>query len=166
MAKRKADLSTVIRKYPKLVSWLLNQMGNRINKSIQDGVKTGKDIHGKPFDKLSKLTTQPIRARRGQGNKPLLITGNMKKTKKRPSTPSTLNFEIKMNAGPGKNKGRVQYGAYQNQGFDNSPKSAFPGTTVPKREWFGVSKDMKPGGKEFDKFIETFFQKVRRAIKS
>ena len=58
----------------------LNTVGNHINKAIQDGIDSGKDIHDKSFKKLKPVTIEL------GGKKPLNRTGNMRKTKKIPAT--------------------------------------------------------------------------------
>ena len=42
----------------------------------------------------------------------------------------------------GKRKG-IHYGAYHNEGAKRNR-----GGTLPQRKWFGMTKSMKPGGKE------------------
>tara|TARA_Y100001938_G_C8086992_1_gene432650 strand:- start:452 stop:949 length:498 start_codon:yes stop_codon:yes gene_type:complete len=138
------------RNLPVIVEGSLQQVANRINKAIQEGIEQSKDIDGQPFEPLSPDTSIPIRARKKQGSKPLLITGNMRTTKieRKPDS-----FIIKMDAKKGKNKRKVQYGAYHNQGYRNSEDSAFPGTTVPQRKWFGIPKSMQKNGSELKKFM-------------
>ena len=67
-------------------------------------------------------------------------TGRMRKTKKTPAKPGPAPVaKLEM---VGKRKG-VHYGAYHNKG----------GKNLPKREWFGMTKSMKPGGSELDKAL-------------
>tara|TARA_R100000808_G_C2146405_1_gene154323 strand:- start:1529 stop:2020 length:492 start_codon:yes stop_codon:yes gene_type:complete len=161
MAKKKFSYSKLAQQLPDIMSFSLNQLGNKINKAIQDGVQSGKDINGAKFAPLSPVSKKL----RKKGGPPLNVTGNMRQTKKIPATKKKHSFIIKMDAKKGKNKRKVQYGAYHNQGYTNSPNSAFPGTKVPKREWFGIPKNMKPpNGKEFNKFVETFEAKIKRAV--
>ena len=141
---------------PNTTVFILNQLGNRINKSIQDGIDKGTDIKDKPFKPLSKKTSIPQRRLANRGTKPLKITGNMRKTKKIPATKSKLVFIIKMNAGKGKNTRKVQYGAYHNEGYTNKASSRYPGTKVPKRLWFGINKKFKPGKAEMNKLMITY----------
>ena len=144
------------KRLPDTTSWLLNQLGNRINKAIQDGIDKGKDINDKKFEKLSKTTSIPQRRALGQGTKPLKITRNMAETKKIPATKRHLRFVIKMNAKKGKNTRRIQYGAYHNKGYKNKGSSRYPGTVVPKRQWFGINKKFRPGKPEMNKLMITF----------
>tara|TARA_Y100000593_G_C4308588_1_gene337122 strand:- start:2410 stop:2880 length:471 start_codon:yes stop_codon:yes gene_type:complete len=144
------------KRLPDSTSWMLNQLGNRINKAIQDGIDKGKDINNKKFDTLSKKTSIPQRKALGQGTKPLKITRNMAETKKIPATKRHLRFLIKMNAKKGKNTRKVQYGAYHNVGYVNKSSSRYPGTVVPKREWFGINKKFRPGQPEMNKLMITY----------
>tara|TARA_Y100001973_G_C5159250_1_gene312593 strand:+ start:117 stop:626 length:510 start_codon:yes stop_codon:yes gene_type:complete len=163
--KKDFDFQKLGRRLPGIVTFLLNQVGNRINLEIQNGIDKNKDLDGQPFEKLSPLTTKRIRALKGQGSQPLKISRNMAQTKKKPATEGSYKFVIAMNAGRGKNKSKVQYGAFHNQGFTNSPKSAFPNTRVPQRQWFGIPKSMQAGGKSFDKYLELFKTRIITALK-
>ena len=163
MARRKRNFS-----YRKLANaiedniiFTLNQLGNRLNKSIQDGINKGESIDGGKHKRLSPKTSQK---KRGSSAIPLKNTGNMSRTKKLPATSGKLAFQLKMNAGRGKNKSNVQYGAYHQVGFTNSPQSAYPNTKVPARKWWGIPQTMQPGGKELNKWIEVFFAKIRSSV--
>ena len=115
----------------------LNVKGNRINKAIQDGIDSGKDINGKAFTKLEPTTIAL------GGKKPLKRTGKMSKTKKIPAKKGSLKFTL---IAP------TDYGAYHNTGFEQTNKKQwFYGSRVPKREWFGIPKSMHPGGSEYVK---------------
>lgn len=153
---RKNKIRNLSRNLPNTVTFMLNQLGNRINKAIQDGIDDGKDINGKSFKPLSKKTSEPQRKALGQGTKPLLLTGNMRETKKIPASNNDPKFIIKMNAGKGKNTRKVQYGAYHNEGYRNTSTSRYPNTTVPPRRWFGIPKSMRVGGKENIKWTILF----------
>lgn len=150
---------------PDMSSFILNQLGNRINKRIQDGIDGGKDINNKNFKKLSTKSSLPQRKALGQGSQPLKITRNMAKTKKTPATRRKLRFIIKMNAGKGKNSKKVQYGAYHNEGYTNKSTSRYPGTKVDKREWFGLPKEFKTRGKELEKHMIVFKKLIVSAVK-
>lgn len=141
------DLGNLGRGLNKIITLSMNQWGNAINKRIQDGVLQGKDIHDVKFTPL-----EPVTKRMG-GKNPLKRTGNMKKTKKLPSTGSDFTFTIKMD-GVSARTGAF-YGAFHNEGYTNSLKKKqwFKGATIPKREWFGVHKDLQPGGKDLEKII-------------
>tara|TARA_Y100000310_G_scaffold304900_1_gene344520 strand:- start:109 stop:597 length:489 start_codon:yes stop_codon:yes gene_type:complete len=134
----------------------LNAVGNHINKAIQDGIDSGKDIHSKGFKKLAPATVAL------GGKKPLNRTGNMRKTKKIPAKKGNYKFIIEM---AGKSKKGRYYGAYHNTGYTNSPKAWFPGAKVPKREWFGIPKSMYPGESAYKKAIAERSLRVRSAFK-
>ena len=135
----------------------LNTVGNHINKAIQDGIDSGKDIDGKGFEPLRPST------KAFGGNKPLDRTGNMRKTKKIPATRSKKSFIIQMD---GKSKKGAYYGAYHNTGFtQTNPKQWFHGAKVPKREWFGIPKSMFPGETAYQKAIAERHMRVRSAWK-
>ena len=135
----------------------LNTVGNHINKAIQDGIDSGKDIKGNNFDKLAPVTVEL------GGKKPLNRTGNMRKTKKIPATRSKKQFIIEMS---GKSKKGAYYGAYHNTGFEQTnPKQWFHGAKVPKREWFGIPKSMFPGEAAYEKAIAERSMRVRSAWK-
>ena len=135
----------------------LNAVGSHINKAIQDGIDSGKDIHGNNFVPL-----EPITVALG-GKKPLDRTGKMRKTKKIPATRAKKSFIIQM---AGKSKKGAYYGAYHNTGFtQTNPKQWFHGAKVPKREWFGIPKSMFPGEAAYQKAIAERSLRVRSAFK-
>ena len=135
----------------------LNTVGSHINKAIQDGIDSGKDIKGNSFKPL-----EPITVALG-GKKPLNRTGNMRKTKKTPATKSKKQFTIEM---AGKSKKGDYYGAYHNTGFEQTnPKQWFHGSKVPQREWFGIPKSMFPGEAAYEKAIAERSMRVRSAWK-
>lgn len=37
----------------------------------------------------------------------------------------------------------TDYGVYHNEGFTTASNSMIPNKKVPKREWFGITKDMQ-----------------------
>jgi len=145
--KKTFDFDKLKRKFPSIMSDALNTVGNRLIKSIKDGIDDGNDINGNAFDSLSS-STQDL-----GGRKPLKRSGKMKDgLKKEPAKPSDLKFIIEMTE---KSRGEI-YGAYHNQGYTNSNKKKqwFKGAVIPKREWFGVTKEMQPDGKEMKKAMK------------
>ena len=139
----------------------LNVMGRNINLEIQKNTAAGRDINGDKFQKLSDSTKEE-RALLGFSGPPLNRTGTMKETSFTRATTANPVFTIEM-TGASERNGEI-YGAYHNQGFVNSAKSRFPGTKVPKREWFGIPKNMQPGKPgyqrammEIDKRIDSAF---------
>ena len=142
--KKTFDFKKLKRKFPGILSDALNVIGNRLVKSMEDGIDRGEDIKGNSFEPL-KSTTMAT-----GGKRPLKRSGKMKKgLKKDPAKPSDLKFIIEMTE---KSKGEV-YGAYHNQGYTNSNKKKqwFKNAKIPKREWFGITKEMQPDGKEMKK---------------
>ena len=135
----------------------LNQLIVRLNKSIQQNLESQKDIRGNPYKDLSESTGSQRIAKQGYykqsgGGGILNYTGNMKKTtvtKAKPGPEAVAKIEM-----TGKRKG-VHYGAYHNQG----------GGKLPKREWFGITKDMKPGGKELKTALGLIKLGIRRGWK-
>ena len=133
----------------------LNAVGNRVNKAIQDGIDSGKDIHGEPFEPLHDST------KAFGGKKPLNRTGKLRKTKKIPAKRGKNKFIIEM---AGKSKKGAYYGAYHNTGFkQTNPKQWFSGSEVPQREWFGIPKSMFPGESEYNKAIAERRMRVQSA---
>ena len=121
----------------------VNRMGSHLNKSIQDGLESSRDINGDAFEPLSPVTI----ASRSQSNpKPLLDKGTnrqatnaLRSIKKEPATSNNPVFVLEATS---------DYGGLHNTGYTNSK-----GVTVPKREWFGITKDIKPGGEQYKKAI-------------
>ena len=145
------------RKHPGILRDAINVMGSFINKAIQDGVENGTDIHGNAFEKLKPNTIMM------GGSKPLLRSGKMKETLLKKATNKDLKFIIQMD-GKSDRTGKI-YGQYHNEGYVNSPKAMFPGAKVEKREWFGIPKTMKEGGKELDKALLDMRMAIRMAWK-
>ena len=144
-------------KLDKIIVDDLNAVGNHINKAIQDGIDSGKDIKDGSFKSL-----EPITVALG-GKKPLDRTGKMRKTKKIPATRAKKQFIIEM---AGKSKKGRYYGAFHNTGFKQTNKKQwFYGSKVPKREWFGIPKSMFPGEAAYQKAIASRSLMVRSAWK-
>ena len=155
----------------KALSEWLNQYGNRINKSIQDGLNNATDIAGKRFKSGSDFTHKSIHDGHAH-RRPLVRSGRLKESvKKFPSTSKKLTFIIKSSV---KSKARwnikvdgskssgtrgvrgVNYGAMLNKGFKTSKDSLIPNKTVKQREWFGIPKPMLPNGVQWFKFAKQF----------
>jgi len=150
-----------------LSEWL-NQYGNRINKSIQEGLKTATDINGKRFKTGSDFTHKSVQD--GHAHKrPLVRQGRLMETRKSPSTIKKLTFIIKGGIKKSKKRwnltyeeskssgtrkgGGINYGALHNTGYKTSDKSMIPNKTVPKREWFGIPSKFNVGGSEWNKMV-------------
>ena len=155
--KQTFSFKKLANKLEKIIVQDLNTVGNHINKAIQDGIDSGKDINGSSFRPL-----EPITVALG-GKKPLDRTGNMRKTKKIPATRAKKSFIIEM---AGKSKKGRYYGAYHNTGFtQTNEKQWFYGSKVPKREWFGIPKSMFPGVSAYEKAIAGRSLKIKSAFK-
>ena len=148
----------------KLTADNLNVLGNNVNKAIQDGLDKGHKLNGDTHTPLKKSTLNKRQQQGYPSGPPLVRSGNMRKTKKKAATPNNQVFEIQM-TGKSKRTG-AYYGAYHNEGYTNSPKSAYPAKKVPKREWFGIPKSAKPGGKQMKKTITEMRRRVRTAFKT
>ena len=138
---------------PGIIAQTINTIGNRLVKSIKDNLESGRDINGNSFEGLSANTLKL------GGNKPLVRSGKMKKgIKKTPATETSPKFVLEMTA---KSRGEV-YGAFHNQGYTNSfkKKQWFKGATIPRREWWGMTKEMQPEGKEFKKAMKEIHKRV------
>tara|TARA_R110002020_G_scaffold472472_1_gene700583 strand:+ start:9934 stop:10497 length:564 start_codon:yes stop_codon:yes gene_type:complete len=155
----------------------LNDIGNWINKSIQDGLRSGKDINDKSFAPLSTKSTTILRP----SGKPLMgskRSENLRKTKKIPATKKNLEFIIEATGKSqatlptlgGKKVKRKKagqiYGAYHNEGYTTSSKSAIPNKEVPKREWFGIPKSALPKGKNYEKASLNRRLRIQKAIRT
>ena len=158
---------------PKIISDNLNVWGNWINKEIQESLTRGEDVKGGKFPSLRE-STKSLR----EGSTPLIRKGQMRKTKIRKSTPSTLTFQIEMvgksqKAVPTMGTKRVkrkkhgqQYGVFHNEGYTTSAKSAIPGKKVPARKWWGIPKAALPGGKGWNKAALNRRLRIAKALKS
>ncbi|MAH50226.1 hypothetical protein CMI37_30680 [Candidatus Pacearchaeota archaeon] len=173
----------------KLTSEWLNQVANRINKSIQDGLKTGIDINEKTFTAASDFTRNSIQD--GASHKrPLVRSGRMGETRILRPTPAKLKFQVTSGIRKSKKrwnvnykgtkssgtraKSKINYGKLQNEGFFTSKKSLIKKNVYVKaREWFGIPKNMLPMGDEwlkfavqynftFQKFLTTAMKKFRK----
>ena len=140
----------------------LTTMARYQNESIQRGIDTKTDIKGDPFKKLSDESTLPIRNRRGHGFTPLDTMQKTRKslriTKMIPAKPANLVAKINM-----VNK----HGIHHNQkgGFKTGDKSMIPGKDVPQRNWFGISKEMKPNGAKYKNYVRIALREVVRSLK-
>ena len=144
-----------------IIAETLTTMARYQNESIQRGIDTQTDIKGAKYAKLSTTSTLPIRNKRGQGFTPLdtMKTGSKKKlrnTKMVPTERSTMTSKVLM---------LTEYGTYHNEGFTTGSNSMIPGKKVPKREWFGITKEMKKGGKQYEKYVRMTLTKITKSLK-
>ena len=141
----------------------LNIMGKNINDAIQNGIDIGLDIDDNRIEPLAPSTLAKRQAK-GQGTKPLAITGNMRKTKLTRASRNNQVYTIEL-IGKSKRTGNI-YGAFHNEGYRNGPSpSWFPGAKVPKREWFGITKQMRPGGSDYKKAMVQIKLRLRNGWK-
>ena len=138
----------------------LTTMARYQTEAIERGIDRKTDINDKPFEKLSTDSTLPIRNQRGHGFTPL---DTMRKTRKSlraiqmiPAKPSNLVSKIKM---------LNKHGVYHNEGFTTGAKSMIPGKDVPQRNWFGISKEMKPNGAKYKNYVRIALREVVRSLK-
>ena len=156
-AKKDFDFKKLSKKLDKIYVDALNQLGNHINKAIQDGIDSSTDIHGNAFVPMKQITKDL------GGTKLLNRTGKMKQTRKKPATTSKPTFTL---------PAPTKYGAYHNTGFtQTNPKQWFYGAKVPdkppyKREWFGIPKDAKPGGTRYKKMVLDIKNRIRSGFKT
>ena len=174
--KSNFSYAKLARKLPDILEDNLNILGAHVNKAIQDGIDSGVDINGKSFKRLSTESTTKLR----EGSTPLKMRGHLRKTKLTKATSANPVFTIEM---VGKSQatlptlkgkkvkrttaGKV-YGAFHNQkdGYTTSSKSAIPDRKVPQRQWFGLSKSVLPGGKEYQKASLNRKLKIQAAIRT
>ena len=155
MAKNKVvvnfDFKKMARKMKKRYTKVINDMFlANINKSIQQGIEGGKDINKSSFAPLKDSTKEIGENTGNPAKQPLIRTGNMRKTRLFKATTGNLVARIEM---VGKSKKGAIYGQYHNKGFTTSPNSAVANKKVPKREWFGIPKDFRGGGKDYKKYV-------------
>ncbi len=135
-------------------------MVNELNRQIFETTEKSIDIHGKKFVPLKDSTTS-IRKKRGQPKQPpLKITGKMRGTKVIQATKTKPSFEIVMT---GQAKG-VHYGVLHNEGFTTG--GMIPGKKVPARNWFGIPKEYRKGGKRYEEARRQVRFNLRRALQS
>ena len=144
-----------------IIAETLTDMVRYQNEAIQAGIDNSRDIEGNAFEKLSEKSTLPIRNRRKQGFTPLdtMKLGRRKKLrhlKVIPATETEFVAKIVMTA---------KYGVYHNEGFDakgwfkNNPKK------VPARNWFGVTKDMRAGGRRYENYVRMSLMKMAQSLR-
>tara|TARA_R100001591_G_scaffold87271_1_gene93425 strand:+ start:1107 stop:1565 length:459 start_codon:yes stop_codon:yes gene_type:complete len=148
MIKKTFNLKKLVATMPDLFKNFVNTHGAGINDAIQNGIDLSEDIHGRPFKSMSPVT-EAIRNRKSTGNKLLDESGEMRKTKLEKATRDNLVFSI---TNVGKNSDGEYYGTFHNTGDG-----------VPKREWFGIPKESKPGGSDYNKRKEVLLRMIRQA---
>lgn len=167
-----------------LSEWL-NQYGNRINQSIQEGLKTATDIRGDKFEPGGDFTHKSVHD--GHAHKrPLVRSGRLQNSvKKLPATPTKLSFIIKSKvksktrwnieidgkkSSGTRRAGGINYGAMHNQGvkiaYKTSDKSLIPNKTVPSRTWFGIPPKFLVGGSEWNKMVKLMHFYLQKYVKT
>ena len=154
-----------------IIADVLTDMIKYQNSAIQDGIKTSTDIKGSPFKRLKEGSTLPIRNRRGHGFTPLFtmkkggfgVSGGDVQTGK--SLRATRIFKANRNNLVAKLKMLNKHGVYHNEGYTTASGSMIPGKKVPRREWFGISKEMKSGGSKHKAFMAITMQKLKSSFR-
>lgn len=159
-SKRNYSYDKAAKKIRLIIADTLNDMARYQNESIQRGIDTQTDIKGAKFAKLSTESTLPIRNRRGQGFTPLdRMKGagqkKLRNTKIDRATVSKLVSRVVM---------MERHGIFHNEGFTTGSNSMIPNKKVPKREWFGITKEMQKNGSQYKKFVEMTVFKLSRSI--
>ena len=154
-----------------IIAETLTDMARYQNESIQRGIDTQTDIKGSKFAKLSTESTIPIRNKRGHGFTPLSTmkmgtvgssgrdfstSKSLRATKMVPATRSSMASKVIM---------VNEHGIYHNEGFTTGGKSMIPGKKVPQREWFGITKEMEKGGKQYEKYVRMTLTKITQSLK-
>ena len=159
--RRNYSFAKASRLINKIVAENLNLMAVWQNEAIQAGIRDKKDIDGNSFTPLSTESTLPIRNARKQGFTPLDRMKGARQKKLRntrvfKATQKNLSSKVKM---------MTDYGVYHNQGFTTSPKSMIPSQKVPARNWFGMSKEMRPKGRKYKVFIKTAMMNIKKSLR-
>ena len=167
MAKNKVTVNFDFKKMAKAMRQRYTKVINdmflaNINKTIQQGIESGKDINGDKFEELKDSTEQIGINTKNPIKQPLIRTGNMRKTRLFKATTGNLVARIEM---VGKSKKGAIYGQYHNKGFTTSPNSAVPNKKVEKREWFGITKEMKPGGSAYENFVRLALRAMVKSLR-
>lgn len=143
-----------------IIKVTLDDMARYQNESIQRGIDTQTDINGAKFAKLKKSTLQ-IRNKRGHGFTPLdTMKGNTQKKLR-----NTKIIFAKENNLISKILMLTKHGVYHNEGFVTDENSMIKNKKVPKREWFGITKDMKTDGKQYKTFVKMTLFKIIQSLK-
>ena len=143
-----------------IVAETLTDMARYQNEAMQTNLDESKDINDKSFISLKKSTLE-IRKKRGQGTL-ALDTGKMGRRKKLrglkniPAKKSNLVSKVVMTA---------EYGVYHNQGFVTAADSMIPGKKVPARNWFGITKDMRPDGRKYKVYVRMTLMKIAKSLR-
>ena len=163
------------------LSLWLNQYGNAIVKSMEDGLDNSTDITGQPFATVSKFTRESKQDKHAH-KKPLIRSGRLRKSiRKLPATMNKLSFIIKsavkskarwnLEVDGKKYKGsrktkHINYGALLNRqgGYKTNKKSFVPNKVVKQRYWFGIKSSFLVGGSDWNKMksLHYYWEKAYR----
>tara|TARA_R100000656_G_scaffold79181_1_gene58193 strand:- start:1060 stop:1557 length:498 start_codon:yes stop_codon:yes gene_type:complete len=158
-AKRNYSFKKAVNLLGKIVANSLNTMAEYQNEAIQRGIDTATDINDKKFKRLSTDSTMPIRNRRKQGFTPLdtaraTTVKSLRSTRLIKAKASKLVSKIRM---------INEHGVYHNEGFVTGSNSMIPGKRVDKREWFGITKDMRPSGAKYKNYVKMALREIARS---
>ena len=160
-SRRNYSPGKAARNVDNLIAKMLTDMAKWQNEAIQSGIDNKRDIEGKPFTALSKDSTLPIRNRRKQGFTPLDTgkTGRKKKLRNTRVYPATQKKHIAIV------EMQTSYGVYHNEGFTAKGWFKKHPKKVPARNWFGISKEVRPGGRKYKVFVKTVLMDIGQAMK-
>ena len=153
-----------------IVARTLNKMARHLNASIQKGIDTSTDIHGNKFKRLSEDSTLPIRNKRKHGFTPLdtmqtTASGRQSSRSLRATRITTAKPKDLFRGMTSKIRMVQDHGLFHNEGFTTGSKSMIPNKKVEKREWFGITKEMKKDGSQYKIFVKMTLTKITLSIK-
>tara|TARA_Y100000401_G_scaffold98144_1_gene85807 strand:+ start:3583 stop:4074 length:492 start_codon:yes stop_codon:yes gene_type:complete len=159
-SRRNYSFAKAGNKIKSIIAETLTDMARYQNESLQRGIDTQTDIKGSKFAKLT-TTTLLIRNKRKHGFLPLdtmkgVRQKKLRNTKINPARPNNLVSQVLM---------LTEHGVYHNEGFTTGSTSMIPNKKVPKREWFGITKEMQKNGTQYKKFVEMSLFKLARSLK-
>ena len=154
-----------------IIAETLTDMARYQNESIQRGIDTQTDINGSKFKKLKTKSTLTIRNRRGHGFTPLstMKRGTVGASGRDFSSSKSLRATKMVPAKREKLVSAVlmlnEHGVYHNQEGGFTSGGMIKGKPVPQREWFGISKEMKKGGQQYEKFVKMTLTKIKGSLR-
>ena len=153
-----------------IVARTLNKMARHLNASIQKGIDTSTDIHGKKFKRLSEDSTLPIRNKRKHGFTPLdtmqtTPSGRQSSRSLRATRITTAKPKDLFRGMTSKIRMVQDHGLFHNEGFVTGKTSMIPNKKVEKREWFGITKEMKPGGSAYENFVRLALRSMVKSLR-
>ena len=153
-----------------IVARTLNKMARHLNASIQKGIDTSTDIHGNKFKRLSEDSTLPIRNKRKHGFTPLdtmqtTASGRQSSRSLRATRITTAKPKDLFRGMTSKIRMVQDHGLFHNEGFVTGKTSMIPNKKVEKREWFGITNEMKPGGSAYENFVRLALRAMVKSLR-